>query len=261
MKFSRFLSSPASLVFVAVAVMTPPGEALGQAFGGGGLGPSDFDPSKTFTFPGGTVKEYVEQVKEHTPEELQVHIRPEIEDVPIEPVRLTGAGSHTLLDLLDDRFVGQGRVQVQSHFLPEANTSYWRITPPPFQTRVFSVRQFIGFNEMLSGISQEESIKALISVIEAALALSSNTAPEVKIKIHPDTGLLLVSGTRQQVEIVEQVVSQLHGAPMAAKAEATEDSAEGLQAQIERLERELRGLRAQLAEKQGGHDASQTEQP
>lgn len=261
MKFSRFLSCPASLVLLALAVLTPPGEAVGQPFGSGGSGPFKVDPSQAFTFPGGTVKEYVELVKEQTPEELQIHIRPEIEEVPIEPVQLTGAGAHTLLDLLDDRFVGQGRVQVESHFLPEANTVYWRITPPPFQTRVFSVRQFINFNEAFSGTSQEESIKALISVIEAALALSSNTAPEVKIKIHPDTGLLLVSGTHQQVEIVEQVVSQLHGAPMAAKSEATDDSAEGLQAKIERLERELRNLRAQLAEKQGGHDASQTEQP
>jgi len=202
--------------------------------------------SVTFTFPGGTLKEYVELTKETFEDDLKIILAPEVEDLKIESVEFKGASASRVLGLV--RQLAHGEFEIHSFGggvggggFSFVEDQIWRISPPPYTTRVFSVRDFINDK---SSASQEDAMKALLSAIEATLAIGSHSKPDVKIKLHPDTGLLLISGTQEQVNIVEQVVSQLHGAQRASNK-----TVQDLYAQMKTLEEELRNLRSELGEK------------
>lgn len=199
MRVSRCLLSRTAImasVGAAVFVFASQRPVFAQ-FGGGGL-QSPRDEPVSFTFPGGTLKEYVALVKEKFGNQAQIILAPDIEGFTIDPVEFESVSAFAPMQLLPPLANGQIEVDVVG--------GIWRVAPPPFHTRVFSVRKFI---RTKSGEPQEEAIRALISAVEATLALGSQSIPNIKIKIHPETGLLLVSGTQQQVEIVEEIVSQL----------------------------------------------------
>lgn len=161
-----------------------------------------------FTFPGGTLKEYVDLALS-TFDDFQVSVAPEIESVKLAPVKLKGISSGSAVMNLIPHLSGGQRVMTNYASVGGSGTPlnmHWRVSAPPFTTGVFAVRDYLEANGQAS---RDSSMKALISAIEAALDIGSYSTPRVKIKLHPDTGLLLIAGTEEQVKVVEQVVAQL----------------------------------------------------
>lgn len=184
----------------------------------------------TFSFPGGTLKDYVDLVKEKSPN-IQILLAPEIEGLKVGAAEFKRVSASALLQMVPQ--LVHGHVELQTSGLGGGGFAghdnvIWQISPPPYITQVFSVLN------VLTGKPVEDAMKSLVSAIEATSAIGSNSTPEVKIKLHADTGLLLVAGTQEQIRIVQQVVSQLPGAE-----EATDNTVQELLAQVAQLQQEV----------------------
>jgi TolA-binding protein len=174
-------------------------------------------------------------MKQQTNEVVQVQLDDEIKNLQIEPAELAGVTAETALQLLGEH-LARNRFRLTRS--TSGGTPFWDISAPPRVTRVFSVR---GFLNNRAGEAQAGAVEALISALEAALDLGSQSELEANFRIHPYTGLLLVSARQNQVDIIEQVVSQLDKAQT-----VSDDSVRDLKARIEALEREVRDLREEL---------------
>lgn len=201
---------------------------------GGGVGRQ---PHETFSFPGGTLEDYLKRLREHYAPETRlapIKLSPEVENVSIPPVEIANPRPTSMVDYLRAMGTQSGKYRLVDHHY--GDTGYWTVEAPPYDTRVFSLAEYLVTE---SGWSSSK-LKDVISGVEAALALDDNLVPEPKIKFHPDTRLLLVAGTTEQVRIAESVVEQLKSSATAI------DSVKEMKSTIRELTKELNETRALL---------------
>lgn len=170
-----------------------------------GQQPPDATPEKdelvTLKFEGGTLDEFVDLVNEKYVKPTNIAISPEIAELRFPPIEFKITTTYFPVTLLEAMAPGRLRIPPVAD-----NMFYDLVMPPTVETRVFAVRDLISDDE---GALQNEAMQLLISAIEATLDLSRQTVPRVEYKIHGETGLLLVVGTKDQTEIIEQIVTQL----------------------------------------------------
>lgn len=203
--------------------------------------PENADPKvDTFSFPGGTIKEYARMAEAAT-ENLQIIVDPEVEKVQVERFEITATDPNVLLGHLaaeannryhlrsissDGRgggFPGSG----------EGTPNLIRVSPPPRTVAVFSLK---GYAEGDAEETQQK-VTSVIETVHAALELGSIDEPKVRLKFHPGTELLVVSGTTAQVQLVKAIVEQLNVDSVIQK------ETQRLKDRIAELEDQLRAIR------------------
>jgi len=208
-------------------------------------------PLISVDFPGGTVAEYIIALKRSSP------------DTPINIVASDRAAKQVLTAICLKNVV----VSVAVYSIQAASTSpkmVWRVEQivQPFQQvddpesaskafRVECVSAGQGYNLVVQAFSlqpilgsggikgAEASSTVALTAIETGLKLQDpENSDGVELKFHADSGLLFVRGTKEEVQLVSQIVARLR-----------EDS-EGRREATERLEREeiLRELALKDAE-------------
>ena len=188
-------------------------------------------------FPGGTVTQFIEAIRKAAGD-INVLVAPDAVKVKMPAVSLSHVSVAAALNLLDgkEQRTPNQIVRVKVDMMP-------RLSPlerETFQIRVDVRRDREGVPgayvwSVLSLLDNDISSQALLSAVEMALdVIDSDTALDVRF--HEDTGLLIASGDRGQMETIEVVLEQLRTGVDNRLAEAAQDVAAGLPQEYMRLE-------------------------
>lgn len=221
---------------VAALTMTP---AWGQEAGHESNIPIRID------FAGGTVGQYVELVQREFGGRANVVVEPDAKVVAIGPVVLTtfdpsdaaSVVEHLEVDDEDQKlFVRKGPtylvigVQERAPDEPDRETHVWSLAPI---------------------VEGDTSLDDTISAIRFALEMTARSdlgGDRQLARVHEDTQLLMVHGSRAELEAVDQVISNLLSVSQWRESRAREkeesDALKQARAMIRDLEEEVRSLRA-----------------
>ncbi len=215
-------------------------------------------PVVSIDFPGGTINDFIKAVqKAAAPAAVNV-IRPaEAASVQAPPISLRNVTVKTALESLRFAFQdsGEHRFQVED-FGGDAGSEpvyavrYGRMSsraaaPPPADDRtieVFSIRDLIEPTNPGADPSGTISRDHILSAVDTALRLDdrqNETPPE--IKYHQDTGLLIVRGTGEQVNLIRALLLRVRD-----DAKSRRSDAEVFGSQLRGLEGELRRMMTEL---------------
>lgn len=208
------------------------GEAIGQTAPGGGRGrQSEINlpqnplsaptPLYTVKFDGGTVQDYLEALRAGSngaplnvacAKEL---MREKIDAINLEQVSLLtalnaiGAASNEPLVRWDVQPLDSGAIESASGAMrafklvqQRADSKWLRGS----EVKTFSLREYVGETR---GDEAVKRATTLISAAEAALGIDDKGEPTWVVKFHPDSGLLIVRGTPDDLAVASQVVTQL----------------------------------------------------
>lgn len=163
-------------------------------------------------FPGGTAVDYVAAVRKAYGD-LNVFLAPEAAQVPMPAVELTNVTASTALQLLHDRRVNVSGSSIQLLYDEVASES-------GEAERVFNIQARVsGRNADFTARTQVWSVAGILasgmksddvlSAIETALQMISKDVPGAQIRFHQSTGLLIVRGSHEQLESIQQVLTML----------------------------------------------------
>lgn len=196
-------------------------------------------------FPGGTLKEYVEAIRNKN-RKANIVIMPDAVNIPMPPVQLKSVQLPRAMEILDNLVVGSDHQEVKiSLRYVRGNSDMGELSiftinasrrSLPVRTMVFSV------SDILQG---EVSDRDLLTTIESSLELVSEGQPEAKVQFHPETGILIVRGYEAQVELVSNLLEELNRAAarkqqLMARNEATKNQQQNndiMQRQRETIQR------------------------
>jgi len=239
-------------------------------------------------FPGGTIKDYIDVLSKAAPD-LNVVIRPETADVPMPPVSLKGVAHGTALQLIPALAESGGEIKVQPVLGPSGSGSEVFVigiqppqapgtpmmqvmhgTPglpgramrtvgpaglggalpavpgvrPPKSVRVFSLRSLTSGSDALKP-------ETVLTAIDTALGLqrADDEGEPAAIKLHAESGLLVVHGVPEQIDAVEQVLTTMERdirSQTTAQQQALQNENMNLKNNVERLEKKVAELEATL---------------
>ncbi len=209
------------------------GEAIGQTAPGGGTGRGTLInqsqnplsgvsvPLYTVKFDGGTVQEYLEALRagsNNAPLNVTCAkelLRERIDAINLEQVSLMtalnaiGAASNDPMVHWDVQPLDTGMIESSSgamrafKLVQQRGDSKWLRGS---EVKTFSLREYVG---EARGDEAVKRATTLISAAEAALGIDDKGEPTWVVKFHPDSGLLIVRGTPDDLAVVSQVVAQL----------------------------------------------------
>jgi len=187
-------------------------------------------------FPGGTVGEYIETVKEAAKKaqiEVNVICPAEAREVQVSPIALRSVTLRTAMDSLCAAFAGNTQVMFDStsvgkepneyptfalrmstsnrapQYAPDASGKLRPVTGNVPFINVLGVRDLI---EPPVGTAATASTRVtketLLEAVNAAFSLQKDEAPP-EILFHADTGLLIVRGTNQQNALASMVLERI----------------------------------------------------
>ena len=183
-----------ALICLFVESGTLRAQVLGDQFGGDQAGIQ-------LEFGGGTVGELIELLREKAPD-LSILITSEASKSHLEPFKLENAHPVLLFNILE-RLEPELRVE-------HISVNLGRITLPR-TLGVESISHLIVSEKQDGRGDGRVTMQDLLAAIQTALAFVSSAHPAT-IKVHAETGLLIVSGSSAQVKTVSQVVSKLRSA-------------------------------------------------
>ncbi|MBI4602512.1 MAG: hypothetical protein HY721_11185 [Planctomycetes bacterium] len=220
----------------------------------------------SFDFPGGTLVQYIEAVK-RAAGELNVVVGEGADKVTMPPVALKRVTVDTAFKLVETSARSDEAARVDS--IPigarEGAATYVvnvrlsrkpSVMAPrePAETekdfRVYPLKGVMSTQTAGPGAKPPLQVQSILTAIDTALGIQvKEGAEKPAIKFHEDTGLLLVHGTLNQVNIVDDVVeallSEYHD-------EGRRPAASELREALKRLEGEIEKLKAELAELKKG---------
>ncbi len=166
-------------------------------------------------FSGGNAAEYIQTIQHQVPQ-ANIVIMPDVDKIQIPPLKLTSVNLDTALSLLNDQ-IGEDnnyRYSIESY---DARTD--RISNPVFVVRTVKKR-IGGFGNQSREITSKVwavdpllkvlSSDDILAAIDVALPLSVDEKPDVEIRFHKETGLLIARGGEQELRMIDQLLSQLY---------------------------------------------------
>jgi hypothetical protein len=162
----------------------------------------------SFVFDGGTVDEYVETLKEIVGEpSLNIVIAENARRQRMPKVALEDVTTKSMLNLIQELCVDNddnslvnvelvGDFDREYIFIGSSGLGAQRIV------RVFSIA---GLKALKNQISEDTLLKAVDSV------MSMNESKEVKIQIHAEASLLIAKGTMEELDLIQQTITQMTG--------------------------------------------------
>lgn len=149
-------------------------------------------------FPGGTVKEFVDLIRKEKGE-FNIVMMPGVENVELPPMTLRGIMSYNAIALLDELRQTDGEPLMQV----ERSEQAWVLQKFDHRDRE-KRREVWNLSELLDmGLGEDGILRA----VEMGLGSVGDGAD---VLYHEDTGLLLVVGTHPHVEVVDEVLGQMH---------------------------------------------------
>ena len=198
--------------------------------------PSAPRPIDTFVFDGGTIREYVEQIRAVRPES-NIVVDERIADVPVPPMRLAAVDVESLMWVLEARTVDWNNrsyaCEVTTH--PAAAGPLYRlggridgpsrgraarpVAGPALITSVRSVAELLA-----DGMSAD----SIVGAMKLAVEVHGLPRDEMEIVFHAPTRLLIMRGPSGAIELCWEVLAESREMAMlvaaAAEAESGEDS-------------------------------------
>lgn len=188
--------------------------------------PKVFAPGKqsgtvTLKFPGGTVRDYVEMVRKNAVDVVvNVSFTDSVDQLEMPAIEFTGVFVGTALDAVSkmvaphaEQFVHVNQLRGGSGITGETLyilglESNGPGATPPRKMIVLSLNNLIGSPWAPRG-SEEGAIPAatILTAIETAARAAPGDGVAPDIRYHKESGMLLVQGTRNQLEVVQQVFS------------------------------------------------------
>jgi hypothetical protein len=239
------------------------GDRQGAPQPAGGLETGEPVPLVTLEFPGGSLAEYVEEVRRRLSAPANIVVSGPAEEVPMPPMALRAVHVQTALEIP----TREGRTQIgeRTYYTAlrtfpgrDGGTSVYAVvvqaqqpgrTAPPAasdaarageqmqHTEVFALR------ELLEARTKPETI---LSAVEAALGLDRD-GPEAALRFHEPSALLIVRGTSTQVAAVHRVMMELRGSVGRELAERRRREAleqeQHIRLELQNLYREMVGAR------------------
>jgi hypothetical protein len=176
------------------------------------------EPTISIEFAGGSLRNFTDLVRQ-TPMHPNIVVSGQADAIQLPAISLQGASVEAALQsvgaIVPDpwdvgvRAMGHGERRVftvvagERHHVPPPQASASR----PQGVRVFSLTKLIS---PLPIDSQDHPVaqtpETILSATQVAMELSQETEEKPVLRFHPESGLLLVKGTSQQIDAVEQVL-------------------------------------------------------
>lgn len=200
------------------------------------------EPTLSVDFPGGTVADYVRAVQAAAADQIgqaaNVVLPAEAAQVKVPPITLRDVSVQTALEALTytlaegspDRFdiepfgrsypAAPAQAYAIRHFKASAlqARALARGVPvlPSVAVEVFSIRELseLADGEVIISVDKSTQVRGLtpetiLTSVEAALTLADIGGSPPELKFHQDSGLLIVRGSPQQLELVRGVLREL----------------------------------------------------
>jgi hypothetical protein len=160
-------------------------------------------------FQGGTLEEVVELLDaENGSLPVNVLYRNGAEHVQVDSIRLSHIEVQTAMDAVADisglvMSVKAGGASMPVFILTKPGTPFSATQPQETDTHIIPLAAKLD----LRGEALIDEVDVVVSAVELALTEESDPKPE--LKLHPQTGLLIVRGTGNQLQTVNEVVDQI----------------------------------------------------
>ena len=204
-------------------------------------------------FPGGTLADYVETLRDAVGTLNIVLSGPEVGAVRLPPIELESVLLHSAMAVLEGEVwlnnSAHLRVSVeQLGFSTDENvkpvfrvTAHRRGGPASPDVHVWSVAGLLAQGVESAGV---------LTAVETAIDLLEGSYQAAEVRFHEATGLLIASGQDQQLEAIDRVVDGLHRS-VDERREATREQdalerVEELEALTQKQAKELKSLRGYL---------------
>ena len=203
-------------------------------------------------FPGGTLADYVETLRDAVGTLNIVLSGPEVGAVRLPPIELESVMLHSAMAVLEGEVwlnnSAHLRVSVeQLGFSTDENvkpvfrvTAHRRGGPASPDVHVWSVAGLLAQGVESAGV---------LTAVETAIDLLEGNYQAAEVRFHEATGLLIASGQEQQLEAIDRVVDGLHRSVderrEATQAEDAVQRLEELESLMDERTREVRDLRLQ----------------
>jgi hypothetical protein len=215
--------------------------------------PADDEGNGTITidFPGGSLESYVKALSAMSAES-NVVLTPGTENIPLPPFSLKGVPLQSAVELINfmaregRRNVSVSRIQQR----PGARKVYVVFgaekDPEKKELQVFNLTSLGPRGAPAESLEGKRRLEAILQAVDIALGILGQKPDEKPlIKIHPESGLLLVQGTKDQLAVVAQVVETIlrgdspgaEGPELRARLKALEDQLDRLKAEVDELRR------------------------
>lgn len=163
-------------------------------------------------FRGGTIRQYIEYLRSVAPNNaVNVVAEDEVAQATVPAVRLKGVTVGQAVEILGN-IAGEGRDIEARTALTNGSSAvvyslrYSRVHQPPPQSPI-SVFQVSDIIDAGNGGAGTMSANTLLTALEQAMAMVGGEPPEMKY--HPDSGLLLLKGGRQQMDTAMDLLVNL----------------------------------------------------
>lgn len=178
--------------------------------------PLSASPIVSVEFPGGTVQEYVQLLRGTTKDPVNIAASEELLSTQIPPITLKNVALMSALRALGTIGDGAGMIDVRDLSLlsktgERAGSPVYEVLWVPRRMSDEASVQTYALFERLPVVNDEEATRmaeTLVSAAQTALQMSGNSSTW-ELKFHRPSRLLLVKGTKGQIEIVASVVERM----------------------------------------------------
>lgn len=150
-------------------------------------------------FPGGTIADYVDAIKKEA-DTLNLIVTESAKDLTLPKIALKNVPTHVAIKCIEQCF--------------DSNKTIVRVSGEIegvqfIQAEVISTNQVevINIRHLISGKRDEK--ENFLAAVETGLQMQNEAGTNLKIKFHEETGLLFLAGDRTEIDLVQQIVSEL----------------------------------------------------
>ncbi len=162
----------------------------------------DHPPRVTIQFEGGTLRTYVDLLREKCPD-INVVVSDDAADLTIQPIDLRNVAPKTAIAILDRLPPRQFRMHELGGKTPVVVIGSLADSPPKLMTQVYSIRGLLEGRHRIP-------IEQVMAVLELALSLNvEEGGPKPNIRAHNETGMLMMRASERDSQTVMAVLEQL----------------------------------------------------
>ncbi len=176
---------------------------------------NDEDIIISLEFPGGNAMEYLEALQHKVPKS-NIIIMNDVDKVEMPEIRLKSVTLYAAMQLLEDQSSFSQHYQYELSFDELSNGSN---SEPIYIIRAYKTRVSNQLSDNPVSLSKIWAVEPLLQVIssddilaaiDVALPLSVNQKPDVELRFHKETGLLIARGGEHELRMIDQLLNELN---------------------------------------------------
>jgi hypothetical protein len=219
---------PALLLTAAFALLTiaPPTTALARQQS---ATTADAPQLITIQFPGGTIEQYLELVRNATPYPVNTIVAPALDKAPLAPINLRLTELNTAMSAMQWAAEDPARRPIASHVdsprdfstsrAGQIKSTTYSIQPdrqpqgPIFPTIGPTVRPFAIRDLLVPPPNEPDAkiypVEEIVDALDGLLRFSASGSPPPEVLVHKSSGMILLKGTADQSKLAETYLNQL----------------------------------------------------